>query len=236
MRNRIAMVKNVQRLQEAYTSLARRDQRTPGMGLVYGFTGAGKTTSIAWLVNQVHGVYVRAFATWTPSSMLGTIMREVGADPLPSCARMVQHLVDELARSGRPLFVDESDYLLGNLRMLETLRDLHDASSAPVVLVGMDGIERRIIHRQQLSRRISRWVQFQPCDIEDARTLADTVCEVAIAEDLLTALHGQAKGNIGHMVVGMARVESFAKTQRLELVDIDKWAGRPFFLAKPQAA
>jgi type II secretory pathway predicted ATPase ExeA len=235
MRNQLAMVKNVDRLQSAYTGLASRDAGTPGMGLVYGFTGSGKTTSIAWLVNQVRGVYVRAFATWTPSAMLGSIMIELGADPLGSCAKMVSHIVATLARTGRPLFIDEADYLCTNTKMIETLRDIHDASSTPVILIGMEGIERKLVHRQQLARRISRWMEFSPADGEDARTLVSTVCEVAVADDLIDRLHEQAKGSIGLMVVGLSRVEAYAKAQRWSSIDSTQWGNRPFFLPRPVA-
>jgi DNA transposition AAA+ family ATPase len=235
MRSKFAMVKNAIRLQAAYEQLAGRDPGTPGMGLVHGFTGYGKTTAVAWLVNQTHGIYVRSFATWTPSAMLGSLMVELGAEPLPSCARMAGHIVNELCRTGRPVFVDEADYLLANTKMIESLRDIHDASNVPVILIGMEGIERRLIHRQQLARRISHWVAFQPCDAEDARTLADTVCEVAIEDDLLLPLHGAAKGSIGLMVVGLARIEAVARGNRLKTMGAEQWGDRQFFLSRPQA-
>jgi len=188
MRYRIAIVRNIERLQEAYESLEGRDQGTPGMGLIYGYTGLGKSTAVAWLLNQVRGLQVRALACWTPSGMLGALMRELGAAPLNRSAAMVDHIVAELRRSGRPVFVDESDYLLRDTRMLETLRDIHDSSGAPVVLIGMEGIERKLVHRPQLAGRISQWVEFAPTDLADARVLADTVCEVGIADDLLEQL------------------------------------------------
>ena len=128
MRNELATVKNVLGLQAAYQALKSRDSGIPGMGLVHGFTGAGKTTSIVWLVNQVDGVFVRANATWTPVVMLQAIMTELGAAPLGRCAPMLSFIVDKLSLSGRPLFVDESDYLTDNRKMLETLRDIHDVS------------------------------------------------------------------------------------------------------------
>jgi len=234
MRYRIAIVRNIERLQEAYESLEGRDQGTPGMGLIYGYTGLGKSTAVAWLLNQVRGLQVRALACWTPSGMLGALMRELGAAPLNRSAAMVDHIVAELRRSGRPVFVDESDYLLRDTRMLETLRDIHDSSGAPVVLIGMEGIERKLVHRPQLAGRISQWVEFAPTDLADARVLADTVCEVGIADDLLEQLHRQAKGSIRLMVVGLSRIEALAKGQRLEQVGREQWGSRPFFLPRPE--
>jgi hypothetical protein len=235
MKYKLAMVRNVMALRDAFESLSGRDQGIPGMGLVHGFSGAGKTTAVAWLVNRQQGVYVRACATWTPSALLGAMMGELGAAPLGASARMVAHIAGELGRTSRPLFVDEADYLLRDPRMLETLRDIHDVSGAPVILVGMEGIDRRLVHRQQLARRISHWVEFRPLDRDDARVLAETVCEVSVSPDLLASLHAQAKGSVGLMVVGLARIEAFGRANGLSSVDAGQWGEEPFFLARRAA-
>lgn len=230
MRNKLAPTKNVAALQMAFEALSTRDVGIPGMGLVHGYTGAGKTTAISRLVNSTNGVYVRATSQWTPSTMLAAVMRELHADPLHQRQRMLDHIVQNLSAGQRPLFVDEADYLTRKGDMLEALRDLHDLSGAPVVLIGMAGIERRLIHKPQLARRISHWVEFLPSDLEDARTLADTVCEVALDEELLARLHAEAKGSIGNMVVGMARIEALAKANGWKQVSADQWGDRKLFI------
>jgi len=232
MRRKLAQVTNVRNLLAAYDSLKERDPGVPGMGLLYGFTGAGKSTAIDWLIVQRRGVCVRAFATWTPYAMLAEIMQELGASPMGRSAAMARYIADELRRTDRPLFVDEADYLLHDTRMLETLRDLHDASDVPVMLIGMEGLDRKLAHRQQLCRRISQWVEFRPASPEDARILASTVCEVAVADDLLERLHTQAKGSIGLMVVGLSRVEAVARANRLIGIGLEQWGNEPFFLAR----
>lgn len=232
MKNRLAPVKNVATLQNAFQALKARDAGVPGMGLVHGETGAGKTTAVTWLMNRENAIYVRAAATWTPSAMLGKIMGELGAEALArGSSAMVDHITNAMAIDQRPLFVDEADYLLANLKMLETLRDIHDVSGLPVVLVGMAGIEKRLVHRQQLSRRISQWVGFKPCDLEDAAILARNVCEVGIAEDLLAYVHAEAKGSMGHMVVGLSRIESLAKGQGWDAITSQQWGNRKLFLS-----
>lgn len=236
MRNKMAFVKNVAALQNAYEALAGRDLGIPGMALVYGETGAGKTTAITWMVNRTRGVYVRATASWTLNAMLGRIMAELGAEPMGRNASMVDYIVQQLTESQRPLFVDEADYLLADTRMIETLRDLHDLSGMPVVLVGMASIEKRLVHRPQLRGRISHWVEFLPADIEDAKTLAETVCEVKVDEELLERLHRESAGSMRLMAVGLARIESLGKTNGLKTVTAAEWGGRKLFLAAPKGA
>lgn len=234
MRSKLAIVKNVVALQSAYRALADRGPGVDGMGLVHGFTGAGKTTAIAWLVNQVDGVFVRANAIWTPRAMLGKIMTELGAAPLGRCDPMLDFIIEKLTLSGRPLFVDESDYLAENHKMLESLRDIYDGSQVPVIMIGMNEIAGNLYSKHpQLAERITKWIKFIPADLEDSRILADTVCDVKIADDLLTSLHQAANGSMRLMVGGMARIEALAKTNKWEEVDCAKWNNRPFFLSRP---
>lgn len=232
MRNKLARVKNVTHFASAYKALEKRDSGIPGMGLVYGFTGSGKSTTVAWIVNQCYGIYVRATSLWTPSAMMSAILTELGIAPLHGCAKMLAVTTECITKNSRPLFVDEADYLLGNLRMLEALRDIHDLTGVPVVLIGMAGIERKLVHRKQLSRRISQWIEFQPCDLEDTELLAETVCEVKVHEDLLSRLHKEANGSIGLMTVGLSRIEAYAKTQRWHAINAEQWRDQPFFLKK----
>lgn len=233
MKHEIAPVKNVTRLGVAFQSLANRDPGVPGIGLVHGFTGAGKTTAVTQLVIRENGVFVRANAVWTPQAMLGAITNELGATPMAKNAAMIAHITERLAMTGRPLFVDEADYLLHNVKMLEALRDLHDVAGVPVVLIGMEGIEKRIVHREQFARRIQQWVEFRPLDAFDTRTLADAICEVKVADDLLDRLHHHTKGSVGLMTVGLSRIEQYAKSADLDEIDFKRWgAKREFFMGR----
>ncbi len=231
MKHAIAPVKNLRLLSQAGESLASRDIGVPGIGLICGNTGLGKTTAAAWYANHVHAVYVRALALWKPSAMLGAIMRELDAKPLQSCSAMMDFIIDKLALTGRPLFVDEADYLIGNKRLLESLRDLHDLSTMPLILIGMKDFRQRIMHREQLAGRISQWVEFKPADVEDARVLAETVCEVEVSDDLLAELHQKTGGSMRGLVVGLSRIESYAKKHALKRLGAADWNGRAFVLS-----
>ena len=232
MKRIIAQVKNVSALGAAFNALAERDPGVPGIGLVHGFTGAGKSTAVTLLINRNNGVFVRASAVWTPNTMLAALVHELGGQPGGNNARMLGYIIESLNREARPIFVDEADYLLSNIKMLETLRDIHDMTQVPLVLIGMDGIQRRITLRPQFSRRITQWVEFKPLDLGDTRTLIDSVCEVTITDDLAGKLHHAAGGSIGLMTVGLARIEAVAKGQGWDKVDAKAWANKQFFLSR----
>lgn len=230
MKNKLAITKSVGALQLAYEQLAGRDIGVPGMALVHGYTGAGKTTAITALVNTTRGVYVRAMRTWTPNTMLGRIVTELQGAPMGRNAAMVDYIVSQLQEQNRPLFVDEADYLVAHSDMIETLRDIHDLSEQPVVMVGMEGIERRLAMRPQLARRISHWVEFLRSDLADARAVTDAVCEVGVDDELLARLHAESGGSVGLMVVGLARIEQLARANGWARVDAAQWGERKLFI------
>lgn len=230
MKNKIAQVANIKMVYRAEESLRTRAPGVPGIGLLWGPTGFGKTTAITWLTNQprVNAVYVRAIAAWTPTAMLAAIMRELDDEPRARCAVMVDLIVRALVREDRPLFVDEADYLADNRKLLDTVRDLHDLSTTPLILIGTKDFQRRVMHQEQLAGRVSQWLEFQPAGLKDARILCDEVCEVRVGEDLLGAIHRAAGGSMRATVVALSRVESYARAEGLDAVALKEWGDRSF--------
>ena len=196
-RPKVAPVKNIQRLLEAFDAVEKRDPGADGMILLYGSTGVGKTTALTYLLNQTDAIYVEASPAWTLGSMYRAIVAEIGVEPKGHSAALERYIVDEMLTKSRPLFIDELDHLLlpgatTALRMLEALRSLHDKSHMPVVMVGMDKIEQKIKLREQLARRVFQWVKFTDLDRADARIVADTLCgDIPISDDWLDALFAE---------------------------------------------
>lgn len=234
MKNKIVPVGNVLRATEACRALLARAAGMPGMGLVYGQSGLGKTTAVAWLATRENGVYVRARATSTPTSLLDTIGKELNLALKQRVDLKVDAIVEKLAITGRPLFIDEADYVVGKdgeNRLANTVRDLHDLATVPVVLIGMAGIDRRIALSPQLAGRMAQWVEFKHCTDADAQKLADELCEVAVAGDLVRALSERAGGSVRNVTVGLAKIEQQARKRGLAQIALADWPkGEAFFL------
>lgn len=237
MKSIVVPVKNVARLQTMCDDLMNRPNGVPGMGLVYGRTGLGKTTATTWYVIRKRAVLVRALALWSPQTMLATILRELEAGASGSLSNMVDAVIESLRESNRPLFIDEADYVLDSTRMLDTLRDIHDYSSVPVVLIGMDGIKRKldVRHRKQTIGRIARWVEFLPTDIADAMLVRTELVEHTRIDDELTKrLHERSGGSMRRIIVGLHNIESYARRKGLKEIGIEDWPkNMPFFLGGP---
>lgn len=189
MKVAVAKTKNLTNLMKAADSLRTRNIGLPGIGLIWGLSGLGKTTAATWFCDQYDAVYVRAWSTWTPLSMLSSICAVLNLTAPSRIAPAIDQIVTSLARSQRPLFVDEADYLLGSARLLDTLRDLHDVSGTPIIVVGMGEFRRRAERKEQFAGRIMARVEFRPADLDDARiTARELLDRVTVADDLLMRL------------------------------------------------
>jgi len=232
MNNNIVLTSNVRMARGALTRLLSRDSgREEGMALLYGRPGEGKTTAVGYLMNQYDAVFLRANIAWTTSitAMLQALMRELEHEPLAYRAPMLEVAIEVLARTGRPLFVDEADYCLRNMDLLDALRDIYDSARAPVVLITMETAPRIIRSSARLARfrrRITEWIEFQGLSLEDARQVAAELVDVRIEEDLLDRLHRETDGNIGLMVPALGRVEQAARASGLEAISLETFGAR----------
>ena len=234
MKPKIAAVKNLQALLNAYTAVEQRDPGADGMILLYGSTGSGKTTALTYLLNQTDAICVEASPAWTLGSMNRAIVTEIGVEPRGRSADLERYIIDEMLVKRRPLFIDELDHLLlpgttTALRMLEALRSIHDKAKMPVVMVGMDKIGQKIKLREQLARRVFQWVKFTDLDREDARIVADTLCEIPIADEWLDALFEQTHGRISYVAHNIKVARRRAKASRWDVIDLAHW-GQPLFV------
>jgi len=236
MRDDMAMTKNVRRFLAAVRELNDRPMGVEGMAILWGEPGEGKSTTVAFACNTLDGIFLRANTCWTITSMLAALMVELGLPAARRRAPMMADAVTLLTEKPRPIFIDEADYLFARPEMLDALRDIYDVTGSPVVLIGMEEFARKVQCRGKFARRITQWVEFSGIGDEDARTLADTLCEAKIADDLLAHVHKAARKNIGRMVTGLARIEQFAKINALETVTRKEWANRPLFYDQPRFA
>lgn len=237
MKHKIVEVKNVLRAQDMFANLQGRSDITPGIGLIHGASGFGKTTTVTHMFNQLTSmgnlpVYVRCYATDTASSILARIMKELGSEPLFPLRKMVDFITQTMNEQQIALFIDEADHIVGQAKTMETLRDLYDSTELPVVLIGMEEIARRISHRKQLFNRISEWVEFMPADIEDVAMFASELLarEIRVGEDLLDFIRLRSGGEVRRILIALEKIERFALANELHYVDQALWGDGQLFL------
>ena len=91
------------------------------------------------------------------------------------------------------IIVDEVDYLLSDFKTIETLRDLHDETGIPIVLVGMSLAKHKLKKHTHLFDRISEIYQYTGFEYSDIKQIVDEISEVDMTKEVISAIHQKAK-------------------------------------------
>ena len=238
MRAQMALTKQVKRFLFGVDNLIERSHVLEGLGMVSGPAGTGKTTTIAYARNQFNAVAVECSVAWNAKTMLEDIAHEMGLPTGNTVHGFRRDIIARMRQTGRPLFLDEADKILPRrtpdwkrpavVKKVEILREIYNNTRVPIVFIGEELSARILDAEEHFQRRITQRVEFGGIDLEDARTVADTVCEVTVDDDLLAHLHRSASGVVDRIVRGLDQVEKFARTNRLASVGLSAWGDAPF--------
>ena len=230
---------NIIRAVNAMDALQHASMGEERMGLIYGEPGLGKTTAVKFLVNKTNGIFLRANIAWTVTSFLQTLLKELDVEPGYRRAPMMEDAIRELAMQPRPIIIDEADYLLRQIDMLDALRDIYDHADIPVVMVMMEEAPRKLKAMatgsargsrtpsfSRFTRRVTQWVEFQPVALDDVITAADELAEVAVQDDLCERILDETGGNMGRVVIALGLVEAFARANGVATVGLADYGER----------
>lgn len=165
MRNVFIETSNVSTFRSAIRTVEDTVKGQPGLVVVCGRAGRGKTMSTQ-NYHAIHGgIYLRAWEGWTQTAFLQALCFEVcGLRPRSAnnCKRKIMENID---REAQTIFVDEADRL--NIGRIEDLRDIHDETGAPIVIVGEEEIIGLLGERRRIWSRVTQQVEFGPVVDED---------------------------------------------------------------------
>jgi DNA transposition AAA+ family ATPase len=215
MRKVFATTSNVKCLVSAMDRLMVRDEGVPGMGLMYGEPGLGKTKTSLWWTAKNDGVFVRTKKLMTGRWLLEEIVAELGEAPMYKTADLFRQIRAQLLERPRAIFIDEVDYF--DARMIETLRDVHDETDAPLILIGMGQANKKLMRYKHLWDRVSEVVKFAELTLADISDVARQLCEVPLTDDAVSFVYGEGT-RFRRVMVWLYRAEATARTNKLSQV------------------
>lgn len=233
--NTVAPLRNVALLAGLVERVTNRPLGLPGMGCFHGPSGYGKTFACIYAANKFRAYHVQVKSVWTRKKLCLSILQEMGIAPAATIPDMVDQIGQELSLSRRPLLIDEADFLVTK-GMIEVLRDIYESSQGTVILIGEEMLPQKLKVWERVHGRMLDWVPAQPGALADARHLAKLYCRgIAVADDLLTALHDAAGGSVRRICVNLDRVQEKAVGADLAEMDMGTWAklGGEFFTGNP---
>jgi len=122
---KIVPLTNVGLLSAAIARTHNRPAGLPGLVVMYGASGLGKSVGAAFAANQHRAYYVECRDTWSKKAFLHAILREMSIQPAPTMSVMVDQIAEQLSKSGRPLLIDDVQYLLEKA-VANVLTDIYD--------------------------------------------------------------------------------------------------------------
>ena len=211
--------KNVKNFVSTLANLQNRAKGVPGMALVYGEPGLGKTQAALWWVanNQEDAIYVSATQSMTTKWLLEEIIRELGDSPFYRTSEIFEQIVRELIKRPKVIIVDEIDYLAHEKSTIEMLRDIHDRTHTPIVLIGMTYADKKLKRYRHLYDRLSDILQFQKFPFEDTKNLINELSEVKFDNSAIEYMQN-CDNRFRQIVKIIDKAESFAKSNEITLI------------------
>lgn len=192
----------------------------PGLMVAHGKAGRGKTKCAqTYAAQNTDCVYVRVHQDWTPRAMLATICHELNGMNITRVDQGKKVIIEELDSRSKMILVDEADRLVvGNL---EHLRDIHDETGAPIVLIGEPILYARLKSRRRIWERVTRWVEFGPVIDEDVLVFGMKACGLSIEPSAAIYLARRCQGSFRLLYHLMVDLDRFSKANKVDIVSLE---------------
>lgn len=210
---------NVKRFITMMNNLQNRAEGVPGMGLVYGEPGLGKTQAIKWWAFKNDAILIRCnqmmFARW----LLKEILDYMSEIKPYSISDSFNEVIRNLILTPRVLIVDEVDYLtMDKNKSIEILRDIHDKTNVSVVLVGMTNAHSRLKKFSHLYDRLSEIVKFERFSKSDIKTIVKELSEIELTDCAIKYIYSNLN-RFRQIVKVINKAETIAKANGLSSID-----------------
>ena len=209
---------NVKRFITMMNNLQNRAEGVPGMALVYGEPGLGKTQTINWWAFKNNAILVRCTQLMSARWLLSEILEEMGeiyGYKISDCFKLV---VRNLLVNPQIIIIDEVDYLTVDSRAVETLRDIHDKTNVPIVLVGMINAKSRLKKFNHLYDRLSEIVKFEKFSKTDIKMIVQELSEVEMTDCAIRYIYTNLN-RFRQIVKVINKAEIIAKANGLNSID-----------------
>lgn len=216
--------RNVKNFIGLMNNLIDKSNEVPKMGLVYGDPGLGKTQTAVWWTTRNDAVYVRAQNHMTSNGILEKVVEELGESPSKKTTDLMKQCIAHLRLKPQVIVIDEVDYLINRMKIVETLRDIHDLTGTPVVLIGMQEAKTKLGKFRHLYDRISEVWEFKAFSKEDKEVIVEELSEIRITDEA-KEIFFEKTNRFRQVIKGIAMLENLAKTNGLNKIDVKQVKG-----------
>ena len=228
--NRVAPITNLHLVSVALEQLTSRQAGLPGIGVIYGPAGRGKTIACSAIANRTRAYYIQMRSAWNRKTLLEKVLLEMGIKPVGTIPSLLDLVCEQLAASDRPLIIDEADVCMKSDGMIELVRDIYEGSQGTLLLVGEENMPGKLKRWERFHSRVLSWIPAQPVSIEDAKALVPIYSpEVKLADCMLEHLVNLASGSVRRVCVNLAKVQEDSLVAGVTEMTLKEWGKRDLY-------
>ena len=229
----VASIATLDLVATALERLTGRHGDLPGLGVLYGPAGWGKSFCAQTIANQERGYFVQMRSAWRGKALLEKVLFEMNLKASGTVAQLLDKVCAQLAASHRPLIIDEFDHCAKSDALIELVRDIYEGSRAAIMLIGEEGLPHTLERWERFHSRVLSWVPAQAVTHDDAAKLASIYCpEIKVADDLVAQLVKISGGSVRRVCVNLTLLHGHCMTMGLKRVDADTWGDQPFYTGR----
>lgn len=217
MKTTFIKTKNVKRFVALMDELQKLPSNIPKLALVFGEHGLGKSQAIQWWADKNDSVYVRANRGMTSRWLLSEIAEELGENPYWHTQETFELIESHLQQNPKIIIIDEIDYLTEK-HTIETLRDLHDRTGCPIVLVGMGAVDKKLSRYPHLCDRIYKTLKFEQFHKEDITNILNELCDLKFTDDAIEYIATRTN-QFRQLVKLINKIEKLSQTNGFDEID-----------------
>lgn len=229
----VASIATLDLVATALEKLVGRNGDLPGLGVLYGPAGWGKSFCANTIANRERGYFVQMKSAWRGKALLEKIIFEMGMRAKGTVAQLLDQVCTQLAASRRPLIIDEFDHCTKSDALIEIVRDIYEGSRAAILLIGEEGLPHTLERWERFHSRVLSWVPAQPVTLDDAIKLASIYCpDISVGDDVVAHLVQIAGGSVRRVSVNLTLVHGHCMTMGLSSIDLNTWGDQPFYTGR----
>ena len=220
MKNLFVITKSVKKFHQAIDHINHKLKGIERMVLVTGEPGLGKTDAAIHYCAQNGAVMIRTLELMTGPWILRKIVFELGAAPAYRADKNFD-LIDQLLKSKpRTIIFDEVDRFAHKPEILESLRDIHDIFHCPMVFIGEEMADKKLMSNRRLYRRFVDIVRFEKLDLEGVKYFLNEVSDVKYQDDAIERIAADSDGKISEIIAMIHRAEAVARTNQVKSIKV----------------
>jgi len=226
MKNNFVMTKSVLNFHGGISNINHKLKGVERMLLATGEPGLGKTEAAIHFAAQNGAVMIRTLQLMTGPWLLREVVKELGAAPERRISDVFDQIIDLQKTKPKTIIFDEIDRFAEKTEILETIRDIHDVCRCPIVFIGEEMADKKLMRYRRLYRRIVEVIRFEKLDREGVEQFVKKVSDVKFENEAIDRIAGETAGKISEIITLIHRAEAISRTNPDKAIGVKEiWKG-----------